>query len=72
VGVPGWLLLAVERALPLLPLPLDAALMPALRDGVNDARQDAEHDDRENSENGERHRRVERAGGLMIRSYRGG
>ena len=63
--------LAVERALPLFPLPLDAALLPALRDGVDDAQQDAEHHGRD-SEEGKHHGRKRRAGVLMNRSYRRG
>ncbi len=63
--------LAVEGALPLFPLPLDATLLSPLRDGVDDPQEDAEHH-RRDPEDSERHGRHRRAIELMIRSYRSG
>jgi hypothetical protein len=59
--------LAVEGALALFPLRLHAALLTTLRDGVDDAEQDAEHH-RRDADEGERHGRRHRAIELMNRS----
>jgi hypothetical protein len=64
--------LAVEGALPLFPLPLDATLLLPLRDGVDDPQKDAEHHRRRDPEDSERHGQHRRATELMIRSYRSG
>src|SRR5690242_5027687 len=63
--------LAVERALALLPLPLDAALLAALRDRMDDGRENGEHHGRDPAE-GERHGWGGRGEDTMNRSYRRG
>ena len=63
--------LALEPALPLLPLPAEPLLVSTLRDGVDDADENAEHDDAGAEKDG-RHTQEAPARGIMNRSYRRG